>query len=125
MLEGVVTEDNKGGVVVSVKGIRVFVPASQTGLPRETPMSTLLKQKVRLVITEVNRARRRVVGSISRVMRAERAAAGEGLGRDRGRQALYRHREVPDFLRRLRGHRRRGRHGPHLRAVLEPHQAPL
>ena len=75
VLDGVVTEDNKGGVVVSVKGIRVFVPASQTGLPRETPMSTLLKQKVRLVVTEVNRARRRVVGSISRVTRAERAAA--------------------------------------------------
>ena len=72
-----VTEDNKGGVVVSVKGIRVFVPASQTGLPRETPMSTLVKEKVRLVITEVNRARRRVVGSISRVIRAERAAAAE------------------------------------------------
>ena len=77
VLEGFVTEDNKGGVVVSVKGVRVFVPASQTGLPRETPMSTLLKQKVRLIITEVNRARRRVVGSISRVQRAERAAAAE------------------------------------------------
>lgn len=77
VMEGFVTEDNKGGVVVSVKGVRVFVPASQTGLPRETPMSELLKQKVRLVITEVNRARRRVVGSISRVTRAERAAAAE------------------------------------------------
>ena len=76
-VEGFVTEDNKGGVVVSVKGIRVFVPASQTGLPRETPMTELLKHKVRLVITEVNRARRRVVGSISRVQRAERAAAAE------------------------------------------------
>ena len=77
VVEGVVTEDNKGGVVVSVKGVRVFVPASQTGLPRETPMTDLLKQHVRLVITEVNRARRRVVGSISRVLRAERAAAAE------------------------------------------------
>ena len=77
VMEGFVTEDNKGGVVVSVKGIRVFVPASQTGLPRETPMSELLKHKVRLVITEVNRARRRVVGSISKVTRAERAAAAE------------------------------------------------
>ena len=66
VMEGVVTEDNKGGVVVSVKGVRVFVPASQTGLPRETPMSELLKKKVRLVITEVNRARHRVVGSIAR-----------------------------------------------------------
>ena len=77
VVEGFVTEDNKGGVVVSVKGVRVFVPASQTGLPRETPMTELLKQKVRLVITEVNRARRRVVGSISKVTRAERAAAAE------------------------------------------------
>ena len=77
VLEGFITEDNKGGVVVSVKGVRVFIPASQTGLPRETPMSELLKKKVRLVVTEVNRSRRRVVGSISRVTRAERAAAAE------------------------------------------------
>ena len=47
-VKGFVTEDNKGGVVVSVKGIRVFVPASQTGLPREAAMTELLKQKVRL-----------------------------------------------------------------------------
>ena len=40
-------------------------------------MAELLKHKVRLVITEVNRARRRVVGSISKVQRAERAAAAE------------------------------------------------
>ena len=77
VLDGVVTEDNKGGVVVSVKGIRVFVPASQTGLARDVAMTELVKQHVRLRITEVNRARRRVVGSISRVMRAERAAAAE------------------------------------------------
>ncbi|MBQ1264209.1 MAG: S1 RNA-binding domain-containing protein, partial [Oscillospiraceae bacterium] len=32
VLEGVVTEENKGGVVVTVKGLRVFVPASQTGV---------------------------------------------------------------------------------------------
>lgn len=72
-VEGVVTEENKGGVVVSIKGVRVFVPASQTGLPRETPMSNLLKQKVKLRITEVNRARRRVVGSIRAVAAEERA----------------------------------------------------
>ena len=73
-VEGVVTGENKGGGVVSIKGVRVFVPASQTGLPRETPMSQLLKQHVRLRITEVNRARRRVVGSIRAVEAEERAA---------------------------------------------------
>ena len=74
VVEGVVTEENKGGVVVSVKGVRVFVPASQTGLPRDAAMTELVKQRVRLRITEVNRARRRVVGSIRAVAAEERAA---------------------------------------------------
>ena len=73
-VEGVVTEENKGGVVVSIKGVGVFVRAYQTCLHRETPMSQLLKQHVRLRITEVNRARRRVVGSIRAVEAEERAA---------------------------------------------------
>ena len=74
VMEGVVTEDNKGGVVVSVKGIRVFVPASQTGMPRGADLSEMVKQTVKLRITEVNRARRRVVGSIRAVAAEERAA---------------------------------------------------
>ena len=72
VMEGVVTEENKGGVVVNVKGVRVFVPASQTDLPREAELAQLLKQTVRLKITEVNKARKRVVGSIRRVAQAER-----------------------------------------------------
>ncbi|MDR3148830.1 MAG: bifunctional 4-hydroxy-3-methylbut-2-enyl diphosphate reductase/30S ribosomal protein S1 [Oscillospiraceae bacterium] len=67
VLEGTVIEENKGGVVVLVKGCRVFVPASQSGLPRETPMTQLLKQKVKLRITEANKAKRRIVGSIRAV----------------------------------------------------------
>lgn len=74
IVEGIVTEENKGGIVVSVKGVRVFVPASQTGLPRGADLSELMKQKVRLRITEVNRSRRRVVGSIRAVASEERAA---------------------------------------------------
>ena len=75
IVEGVVTEDNKGGIVVTVKGNRVFVPASQTGLPRDAEMSSMLKQNVRLKITEVKG--RRVVGSIRAVLREERRAAAE------------------------------------------------
>ncbi|MBE6991029.1 MAG: bifunctional 4-hydroxy-3-methylbut-2-enyl diphosphate reductase/30S ribosomal protein S1 [Ruminococcaceae bacterium] len=77
VIEAVVTEENKGGVVANVRGIRVFVPASQTGLAKDAPMSDLLKQKVRLRITEVNKARRRVVGSIRAVQYEERKAAAE------------------------------------------------
>ena len=75
VLEGIVTEENKGGVVVSVNGARVFVPASQSGLPRDAAMTELVKQRVKLRITEVNRARRRVVGSIKVVQQETRAAA--------------------------------------------------
>ena len=79
VVEGIVTEENKGGVVVSVKGIRVFVPASQSGLPKDTPMTELVKQKVRLKITEVNRGRRRVVGSIRAVLQRERKEKAEAV----------------------------------------------
>lgn len=79
VLEGVVTETNKGGVVVSVKGVRVFVPASQTDLPREADLNELVKKTVRLKITEVNKARKRVVGSIRRVAQAERRERTEAI----------------------------------------------
>ena len=79
VMEGVVTEENKGGIVVSVKGVRVFVPASQTDLPREAELSQLLKKTVRLKITEVNKARKRVVGSIRRVAQAERRERTENI----------------------------------------------
>ncbi len=87
VVEGVVTEENKGGVVVSIKGVRVFVPASQTGVPRDMPLTDLIKQKVRLRITEVNRARKRVVGSIRAVAAAERAekAAAVWAGIEEGK----------------------------------------
>lgn len=76
-VEGTVTEENKGGIVVNVKGIRVFVPASQTGLPKDAPMTSLLKTRVQLRITEVNHSRRRVVGSIRAVQFEARKAAAE------------------------------------------------
>ena len=74
-LEGKVTEENKGGIVVNVKGVRVFVPASQSGQPRGAELSEMIGQTVSLRITEVNRARRRVVGSIKAVTYEARQAA--------------------------------------------------
>ncbi|HIT30776.1 MAG TPA: S1 RNA-binding domain-containing protein, partial [Candidatus Scatomorpha stercoravium] len=79
IVEGLVTEENKGGVVVNVNGVRVFVPASQSGLPKDTPMTQLVKTTVRLKITEVNRGRRRVVGSIRAVQQKERREKAEAV----------------------------------------------
>ena len=75
VLEGNVTEENKGGIVVNVKGVRVFVPASQSGVPKGGDLSEMVGKTVQLRITEVNRARRRVVGSIRAVQYEARQAA--------------------------------------------------
>jgi ribosomal protein S1 len=72
IVSGVVIGENKGGIVVNVKGVHVFVPASQTGLPKTASMSELLKKPVKLRITEVNKSRRRVVGSIRMIQHDER-----------------------------------------------------
>ena len=79
IVEGVVTEENKGGIVVNVKGIRVFVPASQSGVAKGGDLGELVKKTVQLRITEVNRARRRVVGSIRSVASEQRKAAQEKI----------------------------------------------
>ena len=79
VVEGFITEQNKGGVVANVKGIRVFIPASQTGVPKNGDMGALVKTTVKLKITEVNRPRKRVVGSIRAVTAEARKAAAEKI----------------------------------------------
>ena len=81
-VEGIVSEENKGGVVVNIKGVRVFVPASQTGLPKSSPMTELVGKPVKLRITEVNQSRRRVVGSIRLVQNDERRERSEQVWTD-------------------------------------------
>jgi len=79
VVEATISDINKGGLVASVKGIRVFIPASQTGVPKDGDMSVMLHKTVKMRITEVNRSRRRVVGSIRAVASEERRAAMEKI----------------------------------------------
>ena len=78
-VEGTITEENKGGLVANVKGIRVFIPASQSGIAKGGDMAGMVGKKVSLKITEVNRARRRVIGSIRAVNSEERKANREKI----------------------------------------------
>ena len=78
-IEGTITEENKGGLVATVKGIRVFIPASQSGIAKGGDMTGMVGKTVKLKVTEVNRARRRVIGSIRAVASEERKAAQEKL----------------------------------------------
>ena len=75
-VEGIIVDENKGGVVANCKGVRVFIPASQTGIAKGGDLSALKGQLVKLRITEFSRGHRgRVVGSISDVTREARKAA--------------------------------------------------
>lgn len=68
ILTGVVTEIIKGGLIAVTNGVRVFIPASQATAFRGEPLDDLLKKTVQFRILEVNRGRRRAVGSIRSVL---------------------------------------------------------
>jgi small subunit ribosomal protein S1 len=85
--EGVVTDANRGGLIVPFGNLRGFVPASHViDLPRgmneddrKNHMSTLLGKKVTVKVIEVNRKRRRLVFSQRDAQRGRREANKEVL----------------------------------------------
>jgi 4-hydroxy-3-methylbut-2-enyl diphosphate reductase len=74
ILEGVVSQVVRGGVLVSTKGTRVFVPASLTGIPRNQELDILKGTTVKFKVVDVDTKRRRAVGSIKVVADAEKKA---------------------------------------------------
>ncbi len=72
ILEGIVTQVIRGGVLVTTKGTRVFVPASLSGVPRNQELDSIKGQTVKFKIIDITPARRRAVGSIKVVADAER-----------------------------------------------------
>jgi small subunit ribosomal protein S1 len=85
--EGVVTDANRGGLIVPFGNLRGFVPASHVlDLPRglnederKARMTRLVGQKISLKVIEVNRKRRRLVFSQRDAQRDNREARKEAL----------------------------------------------
>ena len=75
VLEAVVSNIVKGGVNVYYEGVRIFIPASQTGLPREASLDELKGQTVKFIILEAPERKKSAVGSVRAVSRQEREAA--------------------------------------------------
>ena len=74
-LEGEVSSVVKGGVIIISNGTRVFIPASQTGVPKDGKLEELLKKTVPFKVIEVTEARGRVVGSIRQAKKEANDAA--------------------------------------------------
>jgi small subunit ribosomal protein S1 len=65
----------KGGLLVDIEGYRGFLPASQAGVQKGTPLESLVGQHISLRVLDVDEARKRVVVSHRRAMQDERRAA--------------------------------------------------
>lgn len=77
ILEGYITAVVRGGVLATVKGTRVFIPASLSGVPKNEELSILKGTTARFKIIDINEQRRRAVGSIRAVLSEERKKARE------------------------------------------------
>ena len=71
VLEGKVAEAVKGGVVIFCDANRVFVPASQTGVPKDGDLATLVGSTVAFKIIEIKNPKK-AIGSIRIVQREAR-----------------------------------------------------
>lgn len=75
VLEGTIQHIVNKGVTLNYLGVRIFIPASQTGLPRGAELDELLKKKVEFIVIEVTEGKKRAVGSIKAVQNARKAEA--------------------------------------------------
>ena len=79
VLEGKVIEAVKGGVIISTLAQKVFIPASQTTVPKDGDLSTLVGTVQKFKIIDIKEDRRRAVGSIRVVAREEKKALLEAF----------------------------------------------
>ena len=64
VLEGVVVEVISKGLIVVVNGTRIFVPASLSGVPKSGRLEEMTGKTVNFVVIDIDKRRRRAVGSI-------------------------------------------------------------
>jgi ribosomal protein S1 len=79
VVDAEVREQNKGGLIVNVLGLRGFLPTSQVSRQFANSPEELLNQKIQVKILEVNRKRNRLIVSQKAAMDEDRARQREEL----------------------------------------------
>ncbi len=72
VIEGKIIEAVKGGVILRYKGVKIFVPASQSGVPKDGDLNSIVGQVAKAKIIDINEGRKRAVASIRVVKNEER-----------------------------------------------------
>ena len=73
-LEGKIVSVVKGGVILSVSGNTVFIPASQTGVAKGGDLSALVGTTQKVKLLEFDVAKKKALGSIKVILNAEKKA---------------------------------------------------
>lgn len=82
VLEGTVTETNKGGLVLDIKGLSAFLPVSQISVERVEDTSLYVGRTLRCEVTSVDRSRGDVVVSRRAILEREaEELRGQALAR--------------------------------------------
>jgi ribosomal protein S1 len=89
-MEADVREQNKGGLIVNIMGLRGFLPTSQVARAYSSNLEELVNQRISVKIIEVNRKRNRLIVS-------QKAAYDED--RARQRSELFERLKVGDVVR--------------------------
>ena len=74
ILEGKITEAVKGGVIAYALSQKIFIPASQTNVPKNGDLQSIVGTKQKFKIIEIKEDRKRAIGSIRVVLKEERKA---------------------------------------------------
>jgi len=79
VIEGMVTRKIKGGLLVDIGGVHVFLPASQVDIRRPGDIGDFMGRKVRATILKIDTERRNIVVSRRKLIEEERDAAKKRL----------------------------------------------
>ena len=79
VLEGKITEAVKGGVIAYALSQKIFIPASQTNVPKNGDLQSIVGTKQRFKVIEIKEDRKRAIGSIRVIIREERKALLENF----------------------------------------------
>ena len=74
-----ITKATKGGVIASIDGVEVFIPASMTGVAQDGNMEELVNTVQEVKVVEIKEDRRRAIASIKAVLREKKAAEKEAF----------------------------------------------
>ena len=74
-----ITKATKGGVIASIDGVEVFIPASMTGVAQDGNMEELVNTTQDVKVVEIKEEKRRAIASIKAVLREKKAAEKEAF----------------------------------------------